>query len=404
MALNTTKIGTEFENRVFKFFSSLLDEDKIAGASKKHSKIQKHQKYKTNTGRVIDCDITIENYNPLCMEKWSSLIIIECKHYNSKVDIADLDEFQNKMNLISSSGVKGIMVSTVGFSRNFIKQAQNAHVGLMVLSEEKSEWFACRNTVYKSEDLMNILCGNKQVGAFPVMYNNGNFKDVVCTLSDLNVAVSNSQAIDILSLRTTQIEEKANELYKKYTIRTNDIAGEILAKEYPDYGIRFEDLPNGVLGKLSLRDKTITISNEIKNDSHRLHFTLAHEIGHLVLHYDSLYGKMNELEDYSIQQLSMVSETIIRRIEKQANLFASYLLMPKNLVILNLAPMVSKYRLTRGFLWLDNQKCNIRDVNAVLSELSQKMNVSKEAIKIRLKEMNLLREANCQPLRLDQIV
>ena len=66
--------------------------------------------------------------------------------------------------------------------------------------------------------------------------------------------------------------------------------------------------------------------------------------------------------------------------------------------------MVSKYRLTRGFLWLDNQKCNIRDVNAVLSELSQKMNVSKEAIKIRLKEMNLLREANCQPLRLDHIV
>ena len=48
MALNTTKIGTEFENRVFKFFSSLLDEDKIAGASKKHSKIQKHQKFIMN--------------------------------------------------------------------------------------------------------------------------------------------------------------------------------------------------------------------------------------------------------------------------------------------------------------------------------------------------------------------
>lgn len=98
--MNTTKLGTEFENKVFDYFSALLDNDDIAGASKKHSKIQKHPKYKTSTGRIIDCDISIESYNPSCKQNWSSLFIIECKRYTSKVDIADLDEFQNKIRLI----------------------------------------------------------------------------------------------------------------------------------------------------------------------------------------------------------------------------------------------------------------------------------------------------------------
>ena len=106
----------------------------MPGASKKHSEIQKHPKYKTSTGRIIDCDISIESYNPSGKQKWSPLIIIECKRYTSKVDIEDLDEFQNKIRLISSSGVKGIMVSTIGFSKNFIKQAKEAHIGLLILS------------------------------------------------------------------------------------------------------------------------------------------------------------------------------------------------------------------------------------------------------------------------------
>lgn len=401
--MNTTKIGTEYENRVFEYFSSLLEKDDIPGASKKHSIIQLHPKYKTSTGRVIDCDITIENYNPVCQDKWSSMVVIECKRYKSKPDIADLDEFQQKIHLISESGVKGIFVTTVGFSSNFIKQAQKAHIGLLVLSDKEEKWYACRNLSYRTEDQMAILCGQRQIGAFPIIYHEEYFVDMVQLLKKLGVNLSNKMIIDIPYMKKSEIEDLANGLYKKYRFSSNDIAGEIIAKEYNDYRIRFDDMPMGVLGSLSLSEKVISVSNEIINDVHRRNFTLAHEIGHLILHRKLLLGKMDKIQDYSMHYASQIPEQIIKRIEIQANYFASYLLMPRDLLIRKLSTLNVKYGMTKGYLFLDNQPCNQRDVNMILTELSYIFNVSKEAVKIRLEEMNLLRGKNFVK-RIDEII
>lgn len=57
--INTTRIGADFENRVFKLFSSLLQEEKLSFVAKKHSKIFQHKKYKcVGLDRTIDFDIT----------------------------------------------------------------------------------------------------------------------------------------------------------------------------------------------------------------------------------------------------------------------------------------------------------------------------------------------------------
>ena len=99
--MNTTAKGTEFENKVFDYFSSLLDSDDVANAPKKHSKIFKHKIYTATNGRTIDFDITIETYNPHSKDEgWSSLVVIECKNYTGhKVDISDMDEFEHKIRL-----------------------------------------------------------------------------------------------------------------------------------------------------------------------------------------------------------------------------------------------------------------------------------------------------------------
>lgn len=407
--MNTTKVGTEFENKVFDFFSSLLNKGEIVGTSQKYSKIQKHKKYQAGKNRVIDCDITIENYNPMCniqqyVEDWSTLIIIECKCYNAKVNISDLDEFQKKMDLISSSGIKGIMVTTVGFSKNMIEQARDAHVGLLVLNGENHEWYACRNIVYKSEDLMGILLGETKIGSFPVLYDKGGFSDIITLLLEAEVDLKSTRNITVPKMTKRQIEIIAERFHKSHHFITNDIAGEVLVKEFPEYRIRFENFPKGMLGKLSFTDKVITISNEIAKDANRLHFTLAHEIGHIVLHKNLIRNDIDEIENDSVQRLSMASNEFLSMIETQANTFASYLLMPKKLVLLKLATLVGKYGITRGFLYVDNQPCNYRNVNAVLAEMSHIMGVSKESIRIRLKELNLLRECDYYPQRINQIM
>jgi Zn-dependent peptidase ImmA (M78 family) len=84
-----------------------------------------------------------------------------------------------------------------------------------------------------------------------------------------------------------------------------------------------------------------------------------------------------------------------KRLEIQANLFASYLLIPEN-------PMINKYfevKRELGYsdrqrLYLDNQPVNIEDCNIVFNELSRFFNVSKQMVKIRLLDDNLLVENN----------
>lgn len=137
--------------------------------------------------------------------------------------------------------------------------------------------------------------------------------------------------------------------------------------------IDFIDLKNyyneTTLGMIIPQEKSIFIDRSLEpfgNDKDLkekiFRFTLAHEIGHYQLHknYDPVFfHTLNKKER--------------DRIEIQANKFASYILMPHN-------SFCAKYqkhnRLTD----------NIYDV---VNALSQEFNVSKQAIKLRIKEVNM---------------
>ena len=403
---NTVQIGTEFENRVFKLFSSLLENDELSYAPRKYSKIFQHKKYQCiGFKRVIDFDITIETYNSNSKQgEWSSLIIIECKCLSHKMNISDLDEFEGKISTISKSGIKGIMVTTKGFPRNGIEQAKKSHIGLMVLSEDQHNWIVSRD-INKPEHQMQILLGNERPGLVPTIYKDNIFVSLYEYLKEEGVSTTEQNVTNIPWLKREEIKDKANELYQLCTISSKDIAGEILAQQYPDFRITFTDFPNGILGSLSFADKIITLSNSILSDVHRRNFTLAHELGHLYLHRPLFESYENELLDYEERFIVNIPDEIIKRIEYQANLFASYLLMPQTVFLNKVAQLFKKFDITKGYLYLDNQLCNQRDVNAILGSLSLKFNVSKEAVKIRLlKEKLLIIDNNSQPQRIDRIL
>lgn len=403
--MNTTRKGTEFENRVFKLFSSLLENDELSFAPRKYSKIYQHKKYRsTESNRVIDFDITIETYNPNSkQEEWSSLIIIECKCLSHNMDISDLDEFEGKISKISGSGIKGIMVTTKGFSRNGIEQARKNHIALMVLSDVQYEWIVSRD-ISKPEQQMQILLGNERPGLVPTIYKDNAFISLYEYLNIAGVSISEQNVITIPWLSHEEIRNKANELYQLRTTSSNDIAGEILAQQYSDFRINFTDFPNGILGSLSFADKIITLSNSILSDVHRRNFTLAHELGHLYLHRSLLEAYKSELLDYEEKLAANLPDEIIKRMEFQANSFASYLLMPQTPFMNEVAQLFKKYDITTGRLYLDHQPCNQRDVNAILGALSLKFNVSKEAAKMRLLNEKLLVIDNRQPQRINRIL
>ena len=391
--MNTTAKGIEFEDKVFDYFSSLLEKDELSFAPKKYSKIFKHKKYPTDTRRKIEFDITIETYNPLSDDNnWSSLVVIECKSYARKVDIADFDEFESKLKNVSNSAVKGILVTKKGFSNHQIEKARKEHIALVVLSDTRNHWIVSRNINRDPEDMMPILLGESETGIQPVVYDNGIFDDIISLLQRSGVQISNDTIIDIPKLKKEQLLNIVSNIYKEYGPFGDDIVGELLFKKFPDFRIDFEQHPKGILGLLYARKKILSLSYEIINDIHRRNFTIAHEIGHLILHIPLIENKMEELSDYDIEaQLSSCDE-IIRLMETQANKFASYLLLPEKLFIREVDMLFKKHNITKGKLYLDNQPCNINNFNMISSHISRKFNISKAVVKYHMLENSLLIE------------
>lgn len=391
---NTTKIGTEFENKIFDIFSSLLNKDEVPNASKKYSKIFKHKKYKcSNTSRTIDFEITIENYNPyINTDTWSSLIVIECKNYTNKVDISDLDEFSKKISLISTSAIKGIFVTTVGFSQTEIEQAQSEHIALIVANPSGDlKWLVSGDLNKYPEQLWEFLIGNAKTDGRPVVYDDNRFTNIEDILLKYGAAVSFNNVI-IPYITEDDLKKIVDELCSTYKLG-NDKAGELLVKAFPSYRVDFVDMPYGVLCHLDLKSEVIYISNSIINDFHRMNFTLAHELGHLILHVP-LFQKMEGQFDDFERLIIALPETKRKRMEMQADLFASYLLIKQDVLMKEVARLFTQFSVTKGRLYLDNQRCNISLVNSIVNQLSTIFNVSKEAIKVRLQKENLLVVSN----------
>lgn len=402
MSMNTTKKGTDFEDKVYDYIADLLNTDGFLGATKSYSKIFKHKKYKCiGTNRTIDFDITIETYNPDVENgEWSSLIVMECKNYRGTVDIADLDEFESKLNNVSHSAIKGVMITTKGFSANGIEQAKRHHIALAVFSECEKKWLVARSKRYNQEDYKQMLMGYSLIGNTPVIYSDGYYLNMIDFLKTAGASISEKHIVSIPYLTEETIEEKTNEIYRNLILGTNDIAGEVLKKMFPDVSIRFEDLPANVLGTFSFDDRVMTLSNEIINDVHRRNFTLAHEVGHLYLHEPVLKDHTDGFEDYSIDSLNLIQNDTVRRMEIQANIFAAYLLVPRNRLIMEVKKIFEKLNIRSGRFYLDNQQCNIKECTMGLTSLSNTFHVSKEAIKYRLIKEDLWIEVQKNPQRI----
>ena len=148
----------------------------------------------------------------------------------------------------------------------------------------------------------------------------------------------------------------------------------------------------------------ITLSNDLVSDIHRRNFTLAHELGHLYLHKQLLERYNSTFWDYEEKFVANLPDDIIKRMEIQANLFASYLLIPQVPFFNEVTRLFKELSITTGRLYLDYQPCNQLDVYTVLGVISQKFNVSKETAKIRLLNEKLLIIDNRQPQRIDRYI
>ncbi len=144
-------------------------------------------------------------------------------------------------------------------------------------------------------------------------------------------------------LKNSTIEKEAINLLNNFNIKTGQKLSAPVPVfdiiEYLGYDVDFrkdgiyED--KNFLGGTMIDKQTIEINESLSDQEGRMHFTAAHEIGHIVLHVP-LYKQQNN-KDASKHQIISRKDSGFEGNKKepeewQADKFAAYLLMPSKLI------------------------------------------------------------------------
>lgn len=145
------------------------------------------------------------------------------------------------------------------------------------------------------------------------------------------------------------------------------------------------------LGHIDMKKKVVRLSDKLEAGDPRDRFSMGHEYGHHKLHS---HPKFREFLERDAELEGEAASDIWEKhwLEVQANVFASYMLMPREIV-----------ELLYNLYWRKWFKCDMvkplyvkapiygdRDFQNVVGPIARHMGVSLEAMTIRLQEMGLM--------------
>lgn len=169
-----------------------------------------------------------------------------------------------------------------------------------------------------------------------------------------------------------RIEQKASELALRFGGNKGFVDVEEIAK-FLGLEIREHDLGVNVSGVLFVENGIGTIGINPEQSLVRRRFTLAHEIGHFILHRFDKDLFVDE-KNFKVFKRDHKSSTGQLKQEREANAFAAALLMPKKLLIEK----------------IDSKNFDLGDENGnIISDLSDEFKVSTQAMTFRISNLNL---------------
>jgi Zn-dependent peptidase ImmA (M78 family) len=136
-----------------------------------------------------------------------------------------------------------------------------------------------------------------------------------------------------------------------------------------DVEVRFEPLEGGLSGMLyRAQEGRVVLGVNSTHALVRQRFTIAHELGHFLLHRDTLHV------DGLVHRDEMSSRAIDTR-EIEANAFAAELLMPRHLLLQRVMELLPK--------------SGVADPARLVSQLARTFAVSEQAMEYRLANLGL---------------
>lgn len=387
--------------------------------------------------------IAIEEYQNkpfLKLNKPSRIIAYEC--ISGALDINRLRSFIGQY--VERPNMKLFVVSTFGLSSDAYSLAEKKGIGYVCINTKKemteNNYVLPRSIEDKSSNsrLFSILLGQVKMDV-PLIVCDGHH--IMSSLADMlkshNIRINPQYELHAPYFRYEEIEEKADELtqdyvdnYKSYIRKINgclyvevkntvskrekghSYVDVIQSKRYIDLsvnpfviaenqGLQYEvkKLPENQLGRLDLQKEIVTLNDLGYSYYERFRFTMAHELGHYMLHAPLI--KQNGVvsfgdTDDTISDIITIADEERKRFERQANYFAACLLMPRNLVLilyrfLHFQFVTQKYGDPLGPLFYNpNQRETFDSYKNVVVGMAKILNVSITAMELRLTQLNLL--------------
>lgn len=351
-------------------------------------------------------DIAVETYLNNATN-YSFRTIIECKNYDGNVPVDDVEEFDSKLNQIGEHNTKGIIITKTAFQVSASNLAMSKGIGIAIInSDNEIDWISYRKDSNSSaKEYKDSNSSDKIISkSFFAYFDNlsfDNLPDLLINMGIIDKYFFQQNKIYIPFKTTEQIEQiisrlQVDRIYKENRLNTNELCKHL--SETLDVKFIFEENlgsqdKDNILGKITFKPLRIYITNELKQNVYRWRFTLAHEVGHLLLHNELLKDYLGENIDIE-KSLSLSGEfpkEMNKYMEIQANKFASILLLPAEPFLKEVGNYFVEQNINKGFLYLDHQRVNRNLVYNLLSRLKEKFEVSMEVAKYRLVSFELIK-------------
>lgn len=426
-ALSTYAKGDRFEELVFEFLSREINEGRFYAFRPECCKIfRKKGYYSRDREDFIIFDISVEVFLP-GFETPSLLVLIECKNYSGKVPVGDIEEFGSKIRQVAGFNAKGIFASASAFQSGTFNIARNRGFGVLrYFDQSEFRWELPRALLTgarsaRARKRAEIEYALTQTDFRPTVYSayavtpagftdgwEGIWKglDLESAFKENDLSLIRQPTLiatpKVAFISRDRIDRLAQQALKSISyIRGEVDLTKLVSREADVSGlsVSFIEDSGSALGSITFSPLEIKIF-AADSQSHLARFTLAHELGHHFLgHKRYMTREAIRAQDIDQSQLITIPKGEVERLEWQANTFASCLLMPKEDFQAAFGLLLQHLGIRNrghGHLYLDSQRDNVIQFHAVSNSLSEYFNVSKTAIRLRMRALELLVEVGRQ--------
>ncbi|CEL29310.1 ImmA/IrrE family metallo-endopeptidase [Pseudomonas fluorescens] len=426
-ALSTYAKGDRFEEQVFEFLSREINKGRFYAFQPECCKIFRKKGYFSRDREdFIIFDISVEVFLP-GFETPSLLVLIECKNYSGKVPVGDIEEFGSKISQVAGFNAKGIFASASAFQSGTFNIARNRGFGVLrYFDQSEFRWelpralltgarsararkraeieyaltrMDFRPTVYSAYAVTPAGFTDGWEGIWKGLDLESAFKESDLSLIRQPTLIETPRVAFISRDRIDRLAQQA--LKSISYIRGEVDLTKLVSREADVSGlsVSFIQDSGSALGSITFNPLEIKIFGA-DSQSHLARFTLAHELGHHFLgHKRYMTREAIRAQDIDQSQLITIPKGEVERLEWQANTFASCLLMPKEDFQAAFGLLLQHLGIRNrghGHLYLDSQRDNVIQFHAVCNSLSEYFNVSKTAIRLRMRALELLVEVGRQ--------